>query len=49
LKYQLNLEHYKGLETTQKGLPTRRLQPDIPEVERRSLQVYEQFERSDHE
>lgn len=25
LKYQLNLEHYKGLETTQKVLPTRRL------------------------
>nr|WP_198957692.1 hypothetical protein [Bacillus mycoides] len=43
----VNLEHYKGLNATTKGLATRHIQPDELEVEHRSLQVYEQLEESD--
>ncbi|HDR7481912.1 IS21 family transposase [Bacillus toyonensis] len=43
----VNLEHYKGLNATTKGLATRHIQPDELEVEQRSLQVYEQLEGSD--
>ncbi|QDP42132.1 IS21 family transposase [Radiobacillus deserti] len=44
----INLEHYKGLQTTTVGLPTHsHLQsPDI-EVEQRPLQIYEQLEGGD--
>ncbi|WP_017726155.1 IS21 family transposase [Halalkalibacterium ligniniphilum] len=43
----MNLEHYKGLKETQKGLATRLHQPNELEVEQRSLQVYEQLEGSE--
>ncbi len=44
----MNLEHYKGLKETHKGLATRLNQPQGLEVEQRSLQVYEQLEGSDN-
>ncbi|WP_053217944.1 IS21 family transposase [Virgibacillus senegalensis] len=44
----INLEHYKGLQTTTDGLPTHsRLQSPDSEVEQRSLQIYEQLEGGD--
>jgi transposase len=45
--YHMNLEHYKGLNMTQKGLPTRHTQSPEIEVEQRSLHIYEQLEGSD--
>lgn len=48
LRYHAKLEHYKGLNvTTTSGLATCHTQPDALEVERRSLQVYEQLEGSE--
>lgn len=47
LRYHAQLEHYKGLNVTTSGLATRHTQPDALEVERRSLQVYEQLEGSE--
>lgn len=41
--YHLNIEHYKGLNTTQNGLATSHIQPTL-EVEHRSLHIYDQLE-----